>query len=579
VEILTLRGHAGWVYAVSFSPDGSRLASASNDQTVKVWDARAGAEPLTLRGHAGEVYAVSFSPDGTRLASASEDQTVKVWDARTGAEALTLRGHAGFVKAVSFSPDGTRLASASYDQTVKVWDARTGVEALTLRGHAEFVNAVSFSPDGTRLASASRDLTVKVWDARTGAEALTLRGHGTDATAVSFSPDGTRLAGASADGTVKVWDARMGAEALILRGHTSAVFEVAFSPDGKLLKSFGEKGDVRKWELPSGRVVDHASSATFTPGRTSPDGKWNVAFDGDRILLVPRERPKNGYDPWQEDDYRRRALAVTWHADDAEAAARRGDNLACAFHLSRLDNLPITTPADRRRRGLCRLQLGRRCAGLGDLAHPDLARDSWHALACRATGDQSGYRAACSRLLSALGPAPQPGLANDAAWTCCLGPGATDDAASVVRLAEKAVTAYPNDGAVLNTLGAALLRAGRPAEAIVRLEEALRKPGAQDSAHNELLLALAHHQLGHSEEARRWLQAAAAKMDRYRIPASACGTLGVGPFGPLPVAVALLAERPDPRAGKDDDSLHNWLEMDVLRAEVEAALAGGASRP
>ena len=78
---------------------------------------------------------MAFSPDGTRLASASGDGTVKVWDAATGQETLTLKGHTGAVTSVAFSPDGTRLASASWDATVKVWDAATGQETLTLKGH------------------------------------------------------------------------------------------------------------------------------------------------------------------------------------------------------------------------------------------------------------------------------------------------------------------------------------------------------------------------------------------------------------------------------------------------------------
>ena len=102
----------------------SRIASASWDQTVKVWDATTGQESLTLKGHTDAVTSVSFSPDGKRLASASLDQTVKVWDAITGQESLTLKGHTALVWSVSFSPDGKRLASASGDQTVKVWDAR-----------------------------------------------------------------------------------------------------------------------------------------------------------------------------------------------------------------------------------------------------------------------------------------------------------------------------------------------------------------------------------------------------------------------------------------------------------------------
>ena len=99
-------------------------------------DRLAASHLLALKGHTAPVFSVSFSPDGTRLASASMDGTVKVWDAATGQETLTLQGHAKGVRSVCFSPDGTRLASASMDGTVKVWDVATGQELLTLQGHA-----------------------------------------------------------------------------------------------------------------------------------------------------------------------------------------------------------------------------------------------------------------------------------------------------------------------------------------------------------------------------------------------------------------------------------------------------------
>ncbi len=244
-ETLTLKGHTDKVRSVVFSPDGKRLASASDDRTVKVWDTATGQVTLTLKGHTGPVTSVTFSADGKRLASASDDRTVRVWDADK--EVLSLKG----VNSVAYSPDGKRLASASHDGTVKVWDATTGQEILTLKGYASGFS-VAFSPDGKRLASASES-TVKVWEVGTGQQILTLKGHTSAVQSLAFSPDGKRLASTSGrwllpPGEVKIWDAATGQETLTLKGHTSAVVSVAFSPDGKRLASGSKDSTVKVWE-------------------------------------------------------------------------------------------------------------------------------------------------------------------------------------------------------------------------------------------------------------------------------------------------------------------------------------------
>jgi WD40 repeat protein len=132
----TLEGHSDSVRSVAFSHDSARLASASWDRTVKIWDAHSGACLQTLEGHSSAVSSVAFSHDSARLASASLDSTVKIRDAHSGACLQTLEGHSGAVSSVAFSHDSARLASASDDRTVKIWDAHSGACLQTLEGYS-----------------------------------------------------------------------------------------------------------------------------------------------------------------------------------------------------------------------------------------------------------------------------------------------------------------------------------------------------------------------------------------------------------------------------------------------------------
>jgi WD40 repeat protein len=298
--------HSAWISAVSFSPDGSHLVTASHDRTARVWNADTG-EPVTPPlHHARRVVQASFSPDGARVLTASDDGTAQIWDAQTGIGGSSPLRHEGPVVRAAFSQDGAFVLTAAEDRTIRVWDARTGVAVDTrIRSREGFAFArAAFSADGSRIAIAgsldpgldgdvrearqAEEHVAHLWDTATAEPVGTPLMHDGRVTWVAFSPvvDIPRLVTTSEDHTARLWDARTAEPVGAVLRHEAAVSHAAFSRDGSRVVTASD-GTVRIWDAgtgdPLGPPLQHPGfvvSAGF-----SPDGS-RVLAACDRVIRL-----------------------------------------------------------------------------------------------------------------------------------------------------------------------------------------------------------------------------------------------------------------------------------------------------
>jgi WD40 repeat protein len=285
-----LHSDLGATNAVTFSPDGKLLASATSGRAVILWDVAMRRRRAVLMGSRDELTSVAFSPDGHTLASGSTDNTIIVWDVASGRRRAVLAGHRDAVLSVAFRLDGKTLASGSADKTVMLWDVASRRRLDVLAGHRMAVSSVAFSPRGDILASGSYDATVAIWDVATGRRRAVLAGHRYEVSSVAFSPDGHTLASGSADNTAVLWDiASRRRRGEPLTGHSAFVTAVAFSPDGKTLVSGGADKRLIVWRLGTRpptreRLIGHEARVTGVDFGANGDTMASSSDDGTVVL-------------------------------------------------------------------------------------------------------------------------------------------------------------------------------------------------------------------------------------------------------------------------------------------------------
>jgi WD40 repeat protein/serine/threonine protein kinase len=298
----SLGGQNKWVYSGAFSPDGRRMATGGWDGSIRIRDANTLEELATLHGHRGNVYSLSFSPDSRTIAAGYENNSVKLWEVATGRELAAFHGHNGFVFAIAFHPDGRRIIAGDRDGRVNVWDVQTS-QPIVFRGHTGWVSAVAFSADGRWIASESEsepiekfasgmaragDETIRVWDPLTGQEHVrptrispgVRRPFGRGGQIVdtyATSRDGRRISIVGRLNVVTLMDAATKRTIAVLKGHTGRIFCAAFSPDGSRIATASADFTVKLWDTETGQDV------MTLRGHTA--GVCCVAFspDGSRI--------------------------------------------------------------------------------------------------------------------------------------------------------------------------------------------------------------------------------------------------------------------------------------------------------
>jgi WD40 repeat protein len=309
--------HDGDVNCVEFSPDGTRVATASWDRNACVWNVSNGQRIHVLPGHDGDVTSCRWSADGRLIVTCSADNTARIWDGGTGELLRTLNGHSNTVTYAHFSLDGERLVTASRDGTARIWDLNEGGKSLVLKAAAkpvvwaEFdreakavltlndngsarlwdatvgeeleilandILAASISRDGKYVTTAGSDGQVRIWDVNKITWMRALVGHTDNVLAVVFSPSGLEIATGSNDHTACIWNASDDARTRVLTGHRAAVRALAFSPDGRRLATGDAGGEIRLWRVDDG---------TPTGQRKMDKGgiTW-IGFDGSGKHLI-----------------------------------------------------------------------------------------------------------------------------------------------------------------------------------------------------------------------------------------------------------------------------------------------------
>lgn len=334
----TLSGHTNWVLCVSYSPCGTMIATGSMDNTIRLWEADTG-KPIgkPLLSHNKWITSLCWEPlhlvkagDNPRLASASKDGTIKVWDSSSRLCSMTMSGHTNSVSCIKWSGNNI-IYSGSHDKTIKAWEmtgSGAGKCIQTLKSHAHWVNHLSLSTDhvirkggfdqesdrkstktqspqelrkkalieyekvaklggsiNERMVTASDDFTMYLWEPLKSSKPICrMTGHQKLVNHVSFSPDGRYIASSSFDNSIKIWDGVRGTFVGTLRGHVASVYQTAWSSDNRLLVSCSKDTTLKVWDIRTKKLT------VDLPGHSDEVYAVDWSIDGKKVASGGKDK-------------------------------------------------------------------------------------------------------------------------------------------------------------------------------------------------------------------------------------------------------------------------------------------------
>lgn len=322
------QGHSDHVNYAVYSPDGSRILSASDDNTIKEWDARTGKHIRTYIGHSMSVNTAVYNPAGNCILSASSDGSIKEWDILTGSCIRAYGKNTDKVSSATYNHDGSRIIAAISEDIIREWDVWSGecirtygkkpqssisdsfrivkdIQENTIRERniqqsweriwaynemlsSFFVSKQTYNPDGSRIIAASWENTIKEWNVQSGEYIRTCYEHSENVWNVIYSPDGSHIAASASDNSIREWDVQTGKCIMIYRGHYKFIRRVVYSRDGNRILSASTDGTAKEWDVRTGKCIRtfEGHSGSVNSAVYSPDGNCILTASDDKSIKI-----------------------------------------------------------------------------------------------------------------------------------------------------------------------------------------------------------------------------------------------------------------------------------------------------